>query len=388
MKTLIHIISADDVFGPEKTVINECLALRGSDWHARIINIWNTDDTPISRKVREAGIDYECLQSAGKLDLGAIRTLAGKLAAQPGTVAHSHGYKADLYTLLAARRAKVTALTTAHGWTSENAKVRLYERLQAFLWRFFDRVVCVSQSYRQLARAAGVPDRKITVVHNAIRSSYQAQMDRAQREQARSDARAALGLDGDAQVVAIIGRLGIEKGHRLFVDAAAQLAPRFPKARFLIAGEGVQRADIEAQVAQLKLDGTVRLLGHRNDLPAIYPALDLLAMASLREGLPNVLLEAMLHGVPGVVMAVGGIPEVVSDGVDGLLVPPGDLARFVESLATLLGDPARRAAMGAAAVTKVRDGFLFDARMKRMVEIYEAGLVRPGAPAPAAGSAA
>jgi glycosyltransferase involved in cell wall biosynthesis len=383
VKTLIHIISADDVFGPEKTVINECLALRGSDWHARIINLWNTDDTPISRKVREAGIDYECLPSAGKLDLGAIRRLAAKLAAQPGTVAHSHGYKADLYTLLAARRAKVTALTTAHGWTSENAKVRLYERLQAFLWRFFDRVVCVSQSYRQLAVAAGVPDRKITVVHNAIRSSYQ-----AQGAQARSDARAALGLDDDAQVVAIIGRLGIEKGHRLFVDAAAQLAPRFPKARFLIAGEGAQRAEIEAQVAQLKLDGTVRLLGHRNDLPAIYPALDLLAMASLREGLPNVLLEAMLHGVPGVAMAVGGIPEVISDGVDGLLVPPGDLARFAESLAALLGDPARRAAMGVAAVTKVRDGFLFDARMARMVAIYEAGLARPGMPAPAAGSAA
>lgn len=383
MKTLIHIISAEDVFGPEKTVINECLALRGSDWHARIVNLWNTDDTPISRKVREAGIDYECIPSAGKLDLGAIRTLAAKLAAQPGTVAHSHGYKADLYTLLAARRAKVTALTTAHGWTSENAKVRLYERLQAFLWRFFDRVVCVSQSYRQLAVAAGVPDRKITVVHNAIRSSYQ-----ALGAQARGEARAALGLDDDAQVVAIIGRLGIEKGHRLFVDAAAQLAPRFPKARFLIAGEGAQRAEIEAQVAQLKLGGTVRLLGHRNDLPAIYPALDLLAMASLREGLPNVLLEAMLHGVPGVAMAVGGIPEVISDGVDGLLVPPGDLARFVDSLTILLGDPVRRAAMGAAAVTKVRDGFLFDARMKHMVAIYEAGLTRPGTPASAAGSAA
>jgi glycosyltransferase involved in cell wall biosynthesis len=87
-------------------------------------------------------------------------------------------------------------------------------------------------------------------------------------------------------------------------------------------------------------------------------------------------------------MAVGGIPEVISDGVDGLLVPPGDLARFAESLAALLGDPARRAAMGVAAVTKVRDGFLFDARMARMVAIYEAGLARPGMPAPAAGSTA
>lgn len=382
-KTLIHIISAEDVFGPEKTVINECLALRGGDWHARIVNIWNTDDTPISRKVREAGIDYECLQSSGKLDLGAIKALAAKLAAQPGTVAHSHGYKADLYTLLAARRAKVTALTTAHGWTSENAKVRLYERLQAFLWRFFDQVICVSESYRRLARAAGVPARKLTVVHNAIRSSYQALAGDARRQ-----ARAALGLREDAQVVAIIGRLGIEKGHRLFVDAAARLAPKFPDARFLIAGEGAQRADIEAQVAQQGLGDTVLLLGHRDDLPAIYPALDILAMASLREGLPNVLLEAMLHGVPGVAMAVGGIPEVITQGVDGLLVPPGDLDLFTEALSGLLSDETRRATMGRSAIGKVRDGFLFDARMKRMVEIYEAGLQRPGSPATAARSAA
>lgn len=382
-KTLIHVISAEDVFGPEKTVINECLALRGSDWQARIVNLWNTDDTPISRKVREAGIAYDCLPSNGKLDLGAIRALAALLAAQPDTVAHSHGYKADLYTLLAARRAKVTALTTAHGWTSENAKVRMYERLQAFLWRFFDQVICVSESYRRLARGAGVPARKLTVVHNAIRSTYQAQAGDARRR-----ARAALGLAEDAQVVAIIGRLGIEKGHRLFVDAAARLRPKFPSARFLIAGEGAQRADIEAQVAQLGLQDTVRLLGHRNDLPAIYPALDVLAMASLREGLPNVLLEAMLHGVPGVAMAVGGIPEVITQGVDGLLVPPGDLGLFTEALSGLLADDTRRATMGRKAIGKVRDGFLFDARMKRMLEIYEAGLQRPHTPAGAAGSVA
>jgi len=382
-KTLIHVISAEDVFGPEKTVINECLALRGGDWQARIVNLWNTDDTPISRKIREAGIAYECIPSDGKLDLGAIRTLAARLAAQPGTVAHSHGYKADLYTLLAARRAKVTALTTAHGWTSENAKVRMYERLQAFLWRFFDQVICVSESYRQLARGAGVPARKLTVVHNAIRSTYQAQAPDARRQ-----ARLALGLDEHAQVVAIIGRLGIEKGHRLFVDAAARLAPKFPSARFLIAGEGAQRTEIEAQVARLGLQDTVRLLGHRNDLPAIYPALDVLAMASLREGLPNVLLEAMLHGVPGVAMAVGGIPEVITQGVDGLLVPPGDLGLFTEALSGLLADDTRRATMGRKAIGKVRDGFLFDARMKRMLEIYEAGLQRPHTPAGAAGSVA
>ncbi len=375
MKTLVHVISAEDVFGPEKTVINECLALAGTGWHARIINIWNSDDTPVSRKIRAAGIDYECLASSGKLDFNAIRVLATRLRAQPATVAHSHGYKADLYTLLAARRAKVVALTTAHGWTSENAKVRLYERLQALLWRWFDRVICVSHSYSRLAEAAGVPRKKISVVHNAIRSSYE-----AGGAEIRAASRAALKLRDEYLAVAIIGRLGIEKGHRLFVDAAAQLAPRFPHARFLIAGEGAQRPAIESQIKALGLGGVVHMLGHRNDLPAIYPALDVLAMASVREGLPNVLLEAMLHGVPGVAMAVGGIPEVIDDQQNGLLVPPGDLGRFVEALAAMLGDAPLRRRLGEAAVAKVRQGFLFDARMQRMTEIYEASVAGVSAP--------
>jgi glycosyltransferase involved in cell wall biosynthesis len=381
VKTLVHIISADDVFGPEKTVINECLALRGGGWHARIVNVWTTEDTPITRKIREAGIDYECIVSAGKFDSKAIRALAERLHAQPATVAHSHGYKADLYTLLAARRAKVRALTTAHGWTSENAKVRLYERLQAFLWRWFDRVICVSRSYRALAQAAGVSPDKLDVVHNAIRSNYQ-----ASGAEVRATARAGLGLREGQVAVAIIGRLGVEKGHRLFVDAASQLTARFPNARFLIAGEGAQRADIELQIEALQVGGVVRLLGHRNDLPAIYPALDVLAMASLREGLPNVLLEAMLHGVPGVAMAVGGIPEVISDGRDGLLVAPGDLPRFVEALASVLGDEGLRRRLGQAATAKVQREFLFDARMKRMIEIYDSTLARPNVAPGAAGA--
>lgn len=369
MKTVIHTISAEDVFGPEKTVINECLALEAAGWRAEVVNFWSHDDMPITRKLREAGVRFSRIGSAGKFDLAAIRALSARLRGRDDVVVHSHGYKADMYSLLAARHAGVPVITTAHGWTSENAKVRMYERLQAFLWRWFDQVVCVSASYRDSALAAGVAPRKLVVVHNAILSAYQ-RADASEREQSR----ARLGLAPGELAVAVIGRLGIEKGHRLFVDAAAQLAPRFPQARFLIVGEGAQRAAIESQVAAANLQGTVRLLGHRDDLPAIYPGLDLLAITSVREGLPNVLLEAMLHGVPGVAMAVGGIPEVVSDGADGLLVQPGDLPQFCTSLSRLLEDAPLRTRMGEAAVAKVRSAFLFDARMQRMLTLYQAAL--------------
>jgi glycosyltransferase involved in cell wall biosynthesis len=374
---LLHTISASDVFGPEKTVINECLALQEAGWTAGVINFWDTPDTPIAGKMRAAGVDYQCFQTAGKLDFAAIRRLADTLKRWGRPVVHSHGYKADLYTLLAARWTRTPVLTTVHGWTSENPRVRLYEKLQARLWRYFDQVVCVSESYRAVAQRTGTPAQRLVVVHNGIRSAYRAS--EHPPEQARAQARALLGLDALQPVVAIVGRLGIEKDHRLFVAAAARLRDEFPDARFLIVGEGEQREALQQQVAALGLQQQVQLLGHRNDVPALYPAFDLLAITSQREGLPNVLLEAMLHGVPAVSTAVGGVPEVIDHGRNGWLVQPGQLDALVEGIATLWRDAPRRGQMAQAAVETVRRRFLFDSRMQRMMALYS-GLAasRPG----------
>lgn len=365
---LLHTISACDVFGPEKTVINECLALRDAGWQAGVINFWDTPDTPIAEKMRAAGVDYQCFQTAGKLDLAAIRRLAGTLREWGHPVVHSHGYKADLYTLLAAKWTRTPVLTTVHGWTSENARVRLYEKLQSRLWRYFDKVVCVSESYRAVAERTGTPRQRLVVVHNGIRSAYRLEQ---AADQARAQARALLGLDGQQPVVAIVGRLGIEKDHRLFIDAAARLRGEFPDARFLVVGEGEQREALAQQIAQLGLQQQVQLLGHRNDVPALYPAFDLLAITSQREGLPNVLLEAMLHGVPAVATTVGGVPEVIEHGRSGWLIPPGGLAELVTGIATLWRDPARRRQFSQAAVETVRQRFLFDGRMQRMMALYQ-----------------
>jgi glycosyltransferase involved in cell wall biosynthesis len=362
---VFHTISALDVFGPEKTVINECLALRDAGWDCRILNFWDNPDVPISAKIKASGVPYECIPSKAKFDIGAIRLLARRLREEGRPLVHSHGYKADLYTLLAARLAHAPVVTTVHGWTSENRKVRLYESLQAFLWRFFDRVICVSESYRAIAERSGTPAKKLVVIHNGIRASY-----RPGDSAVRRRIRAEFDLGDDQVAVAIIGRLGIEKGHRLFVDAAARLLPAYPGARFFIVGEGAERTTISAQITSLGIGEQVRLLGHRDDLPSIYQGLDLLAITSLREGLPNVLLEAMLNGVPAVAMSVGGIPEVIRDGQDGLLVTPGDLAQFTDRLGRLLGDAHERRRHGEAARATVQDRFLFERRMEQVIELY------------------
>lgn len=363
---LIHTLSAFDVFGPEKTVLNECAALARDGWEAEVVNFWNTEDTPIAAKAVARGVPYTCIVSGGKFDASAIRALQRRIEGQGRPLVHSHGYKADLYSLVAARMAGAPVVTTVHGWTSENFKVRLYEKLQAALWRFFDRVYCVSESYCAVARRSGVPARKVILVPNGIVATYNSDPSPEARARVRRD----LGLAEDEVAVAIVGRLGIEKGHGLFLTSAAEALKRHPEARFLVIGEGVERQSIESRVAGLGLQPFVRMLGHRDDMPALYPAIDVLAITSLREGLPNVLLEAMLHGIPAVATAVGGIPDVIRHENDGLLVPPGDASGFTEALARIVGERDLRQALGTRARQKILQHYLFDQRVANVARLY------------------
>jgi len=356
------VTSAEDVFGPEKTVINECLALRDRGWQAIVANIWPTDDTPFARKVRSAGVDCRHIPAQRQIDRAALRALSEVLEACDRPIVHSHGYKADAYSILAARRTHTPAITTVHGWTSENFKVRVYERIQAFLWRFFDEVVCVSDSYARTALAAGVPSRRLTVVRNAIRAEYAINV-------TPGDIRAELGLPRDAIVVAIIGRLSIEKGHAFLLEALASLPGR-AAIQLLVIGDGPERNSLERTASTLGVAGQTHFLGHRNDIPRLYGAVDILAIASAREGLPNVLLEAMLYSIPCVATAVGGIPEVIANGRNGLLVTPGSLPGYRDALHRLADDPVLRSQLGTQARSTILGEYLFTSRMERMMGLY------------------
>lgn len=363
---LIHTLSAFDVFGPEKTVLNECAALNDAGWETEIINFWHTGDIPLAAKARARGLRYSNIVSTRKFDPAAVRALYRRLREAGRPLVHSHGYKADLYTLIAGKLAGVPLVTTVHGFTSENLKVRLYEKLEKISWRFFDRVFSVSEASRRIGRRAGVPQDKLVVVPNGIPGIYRL----AAGGGARTAMRARLALAQEHVAVAIIGRLGIEKAHANFLQSAAQVLRHQPQARFVIVGEGPERPRIEALVEQLGLAPYVQLLGHRDDLPEIYPAIDVLAITSLREGFPNVLLEAMLHAIPAVATAVGGIPEVIRDGHDGVLVPAQDVAAYGDALERIVADPALRRRLGEAAREKVLREYLFEQRVRNVARLY------------------
>jgi glycosyltransferase involved in cell wall biosynthesis len=261
-----------------------------------------------------------------------VREVATRLEDLGADLLFCHGYKADLLGRPAARRIGIPAVAVSHGWTGESFKVRLYEKLDRFALRWMDRVICVSEGQAAKVRRAGVAEERIVVIQNAI------QPRRFSAPQPR--ARAALrGLFPEPRgpVVGAAGRLSPEKGFEVLVQAAALVVRARPDAGFVVFGDGPLRDGLQRDIHRAGLDGKFVLAGFRPDIDELLPHLDLFALPSYTEGLPNVILEAFAAQVPVVATAVGGNPEVIEEGVNGHLVPPGDPEALANRMLSVLG---------------------------------------------------
>src|SRR5207253_3808495 len=190
---------------------------------------------------------------------------------------------------------------------------------------------------------------------------------------------APLPVGPDDVPVAVIGNLWPVKGHRTLVETAALLRDRLPRVKFLCAGEGPEREFLEKRAAALGLSDRVFLLGHRLDVPAILARARAACLCSSAEGLSNALMEAMAARLPIVATAVGGNPELIRPGENGLLVPPGDHRSLADALSRLLGDEESAARMGQRGRARVEA----DLAISRMAGEYGAAYRRllEGAPA-------
>ncbi|MDQ7075429.1 MAG: glycosyltransferase [Gammaproteobacteria bacterium] len=364
---LIHVISANDVFGPEKTTINECRALIKEGWDCQIINFWDTDDIPIRAKAEAAGVPYRCIISKKRFDNGVVAKLKKTFKETGCDLVHSHGYKSDLYCHLAARKLPTKTVTTIHGWTSEDFKVRLYEKMQAFIWRFYDRVFAVSRQYRDIAIKKGVPHNKLHILYNGI--IYDPKAPRSSAED-KQHARKKFGLkEGDISI-GIVGRLSIEKAHDFYLEVAALVVKEQPQAKFLIIGDGLQRDALERQVQKLGIADNVIFAGHVDDMQSAYDAMDIEAICSHREGLPNALLEAMLNEIPVVSVAVGGVPDVVEGEQGGIIINTRDQKKFARKLKKLIESSELRQQLGKKGRRQIKQNFTFQRRLELVTQHY------------------
>jgi glycosyltransferase involved in cell wall biosynthesis len=179
-------------------------------------------------------------------------------------------------------------------------------------------------------------------------------------------------------LLGVVARLEPEKGHRHLIDAMPAILRAVPETWLAVVGEGSEADALRSQAESLGVSERVIFTGRRDDVSALTADLTVAVLPSLREAQGISLLEAMARRVPVVASDVGGIPEVVTDGVDGRLVPPGDAATLAEAVVQLLRDPDLRRRLGEAGRRTVTDRFSIDAQVRRIQNVYDEELARAG----------
>ena len=178
-------------------------------------------------------------------------------------------------------------------------------------------------------------------------------------------------MEPGAQVVGVVARLEPEKGHPTLLDAWPHVLADFPTATLLIIGEGTRREALEAQAEGLGIASSVIFTGRRDDVPAVTKALDVAVLPSYREAQGLTILEAMALSRPVVASNVGGIPEMISDGVTGLLVPPHEPVALAGSIARLLRDHPLADTLGRAGHDLVHERFCVQLMARAVETIYD-----------------
>ncbi len=276
---------------------------------------------------------------------------------------HSHQFGSNFWASILGRMAGTpVVIAHEHNWSFEGQHMRrlldrhvIAPRANAFL-------AVSRETQRGMIELEGIDPDRVRFVPLGIATPAAAP---------RGDVRAELGIADQAPVIGTACTLRPEKALDVLVRAAAILLDEFPDLRLLIAGEGPDRARIEALIGQLGVGETVTLLGGRGDIPDFLQALDVAVCSSDWEGSPLSVMEYMEAELPVVATRVGGIPDMISDGVEGVLVPPGQPEAIATAVAELLRNPDEAAEMGRRGQLRRREEFDLDVTARRIGDLYE-----------------
>lgn len=356
---MLAVIDGYRVTGPARQLLAQATGSRDLARITLAIFQRAPDVTPLVRAARRLQIPAFAVPDRFPGDPRTALAFA-RLAAQPGIeILQTHGYKANVLAALIAPSVRRPWVAFVHGDTWENWKVRAYFALERLAIRRADRIVVVCHQMARALGAQGIPAEKIRVIHNACLIDAIPEPD------------IATWTADTPPIVGVVGRLSPEKG----VDAACRVHQRvvrcYPGARLWVVGEGPEKARLQRDAERLGIASSVNWFGFQEDPGPLYRQMAVLLIPSRSEGLPNVALEAMAHGVPVVGTAVGGVPEVVGDAGTGFVVPPGDVEALASRVLQLLRDAALRRQLGRQAREAASSRFSPAVRHRNLARLYE-----------------
>ncbi|HYE91190.1 MAG TPA: glycosyltransferase [Terriglobales bacterium] len=371
---VLYANSADDVGGGEKWMLALAQGLDRARYASTFVV---AHEGRFADEIRRRGFEATAVDQRRLVSPGALLALARHFRRVRPHLVHTAGARAGFYGRVAARIAGVPAIVSSVHTSIADYEVAawrraLYATLDRASARFATRLIATSE-----AIAADVVRRRVAPPGKVVTIPNRPDPRLLHPGRPRVETRRELGVADDVALIGVIARFTEQKGVADFLDALARLPP-LPAWRAVLVGEGPLRAALERRARERGVADRCRFVGIRTDLGDLLAAFDLLVIPSRSEGLPYLLLEAMTVGTPLVATAVGGIPEAVTDGETGTLVPARAPERLADAMTAVLRDPAAARARADAARRHAADAFSLDAMLRAVDGVYRAALAAGG----------
>jgi len=356
---ILFCITELDPGGAERAFVQLVTRLDRTEWNPRVVCL--SGEGELVEQLRQNGIDVVCLHASRRRPLAALKKLRREMRRFRPRLVQSYLFHANLLARIAARMAGVPVMVC--GIRVAEQRSNSYLKLDRWTDRWVTRHVCVSEAVRRFSiEQGGLPAEKLLVIRNGV------DLDRFR--DADPVSRTELHCSDSEFLILFAGRLDPQKGILTLPHLAETLRPKFPQVRWLIAGEGPLREELEQQIQDRGLTEAVQLLGSRSDIPELMKNADLFVFPSRWEGMPNVILEAMAAGLPIVSTAVEGIEDLLKDGVSGAIVPIGDDAELAARIEQLIEQPETRERYAIEASRAVEQCPTWDAVAEQYQELY------------------
>ncbi|MGI6452587.1 MAG: glycosyltransferase family 4 protein [Syntrophomonadaceae bacterium] len=362
---VLHVIGGGEVGGAEELVLTLMKLLNPEKYEPCLLCLC---EGPFSFLAEKEGFFSVQIPMRNRLDLATVTPVREFLWAHDIKLVHTHGVRANLVGRIAAKREKIPVVTTFHSVLRYDydsyLKALLAKYLTMLTNSYTHQFIAISGIIQEEIGRMGVPRDKISVIHNGLDTT------RFKAAGSPEHIKEMLGLKPDWPTISMIARLHPVKGHQFLLEAAQEMRDNGLNPQFLLVGEGVHRKPIEKMIARLGLQDSVVMTGYYESVEDIYAVSDILCVPSIMEGLGLVILEAMYFGVPVVASKIGGIPEIIEDGVDGLLVPPRDHQALAQALSRLLQNPGLAAEIALKGREKVSQ-FTMENMARQVEQVYE-----------------
>ena len=354
--------------GPDKTVLNSPRFLKPLGYDSSCLYLRPPNDIGFESIRQRADFwksPLEEIDDRGALDWRIVPKAIEVCRRLKVDIWHGHDYKTNLLGLLVAKRHPMKLVTTVHGWVKHTNKTPLYYKLDRWAIKRYQHVLCVSPDLVEQCKRSGVREDRLQLLENAIDT------EQFQRRSSPQEAKQKLGLAQDRLLVGAAGRLSPEKGFDMLIRCVAAIIAKGIPISLAIIGDVSELYKLQSLIDELGVGENIRLAGFQSDMSQWYEAMDVFALSSLREGLPNVILEAMALETPIVSTKVAGVPRIIKDGVNGLIVPIDDEDAFTSALERLIEDPDLRKELAKAGRAVIERSYSFEYRMRKISEVYD-----------------